>query len=157
MIERDANGNIPRKDERCRIYRVAGLTNGKAWEGFNQWTVGVFPSQAEIEAYPTFKGWVTGEILGTDRRIAGAGRRSAPTYAGPGAYSRRSDGRRLRSLLRDLVQCPARDAGPDGTATIVFALGERHVDLPRAGTIAGLVGRNTGGFTNPNPKGFRGT
>jgi 8-oxo-dGTP diphosphatase len=66
MIELDANGNIPRQDERCRIYRVAGVKDGLAWEGFNIWTGGVFPSQANIEAYPTFRGWVTEEIRGTD-------------------------------------------------------------------------------------------
>lgn len=65
MIELDANGKIPRKDERCRIYHSAGTTNGRAWEGFNLWTGGVSPSQADIEAYSTFKGWVSDEILGT--------------------------------------------------------------------------------------------
>lgn len=61
MIELDENGKIPRSDELCRVYRVAGETNGKPWAGFNMWVKGNM-AQAQIEAYDTFRGWATEEV-----------------------------------------------------------------------------------------------
>jgi hypothetical protein len=66
MIELDANGNIPRKDERCQAYHVSGVDKGRPWSGFNLWS-GEDYWRARIEAYDTFRGWATPEIRGDHR------------------------------------------------------------------------------------------
>jgi len=67
MIELDANGQIPRRDVRCRAYHVAGYKAGEAWAGIQFFSASGYPTEAQIEAYPTFCGWASPEILGDQR------------------------------------------------------------------------------------------
>lgn len=67
MIELDANGQIPRRDVRCRAYHVAGYKAGEAWAGIQFFSASGYPTEAQIEAYPTFCGWASPEIRGDQR------------------------------------------------------------------------------------------
>lgn len=64
MIELDANGNVPRRDEKCRVFRIVGAKDGKAWASFNLWN-GTDSDHASIELSPMFRGWVTDIIDGS--------------------------------------------------------------------------------------------
>lgn len=66
MIELDANGNVPQHDKLCRVYHVAGVDKGRPWSGFNMWSGNPYWKD-KIEAYDTFRGWATPEILGDQR------------------------------------------------------------------------------------------
>jgi len=66
VVELDANGNIPRLDQLCRVYHVAGVENGRPWSGFNMWSGDPYWKD-KIEAYDTFRGWATAEISGDQR------------------------------------------------------------------------------------------
>lgn len=64
MIELDANGQISLL-QHCRVYIVAGYTDGRPFKGFNIWTDTGPMTQRDIEAYNTFQGWATDTLDAT--------------------------------------------------------------------------------------------
>ncbi len=67
MIELDANGQVPML-KHCRVYIVAGFTDGRPFKGFNIWTDTGPLKQSDIEAYDTFQGWAT-DTLDTSQLV----------------------------------------------------------------------------------------
>lgn len=70
MIELEENGQITQL-KHCRVYMVAGFTDGNPFKGFNIWTDTGPRKQSDIEAYDTFQGWAT-ETLDVGRLLAEA-------------------------------------------------------------------------------------
>lgn len=76
MIELDADGNIPQL-KHCRVYIVAGFTDGLPFKGFNIWTDTGPMKQSDIENYDTFQGWAT-ETLDATKPVSNT---TLPTQA----------------------------------------------------------------------------
>lgn len=62
MIELDEKGQIP-KATSVRVYGVAGYSGNRTFQGLNIWTNDSPRSQADIEAYPSFKGWASPRLF----------------------------------------------------------------------------------------------
>ncbi len=77
MIELNADGSFPVMT-RCRVYIVAGYTDGRPFSGFNVWTDSGSMTPEDIEAYDTFKGWAT-EVLTAEDAHRGHG---LPVHSG---------------------------------------------------------------------------